>query len=320
MSLKIGFLSKVDIHIDEVAALFAPEPVLNFQTRGELAAGIGDLDVLIAMNQGYTQFTIDAEMLAKADKLKLVQHHGVAADITDVDAAAARGIPVATVPGQNCRSVAEQAMFLMLGLAKRARTTQRLVEEGAMGDIVCSELSGRMLCLVGLGTIGKMLVPMARGFGMDVIGVRKDLSKDEGGIDGVERVFAVDALHTALAMADYTMLVLPLNRETINIIDGRAFAAMKDGAALVNLSRGGNVDRTALEAALEGGRLAGYATDVLWQEPHDPNDPLLKDERVFVTPHTGGKSIEAIQDTARAVYDNVMRLARGEKLQGVLNE
>jgi phosphoglycerate dehydrogenase-like enzyme len=104
--LKIGFLSKVDIHIKQVTSVFAPEPVQICRTKEELAEAIGDLEVLIAMNQGYERFTIDAGILAKAKNLRLIQHHGVATDITDIDEAAARGIPVATVPGQNCRSVA----------------------------------------------------------------------------------------------------------------------------------------------------------------------------------------------------------------------
>jgi len=317
--LKIGFLSKVDIHIKQVTSVFAPEPVQICRTKEELAEAIGDLEVLIAMNQGYERFTIDAGILAKAKNLRLIQHHGVATDITDIDEAAARGIPVATVPGQNCRSVAEHAAYLLLGLARQGRTVHRLLNEGAMGEVMCSELSGKTLCLVGLGTIGKMLVPIARGFGMRVIGVRKDISKDAGAIEGVDKVFAPLDLHQALALADFTILVLPLNGETTDLIDAPALAAMKDGAALVNLSRSGNVARGALEDTLAQGRLSGYATDVFWGEPTDPNDPLLKDERVFVTPHTGGKSVEAIENTARAVHANVMRLIRAEPLDSVVN-
>jgi phosphoglycerate dehydrogenase-like enzyme len=317
--LKTGFLSKVNVDIEEMKSRFAPEPLDIFGTKEALAGEVGDLEVLIAMNQGFQRFTVDSDILAKAQKLRLVQHIGVATDITDIDAAAARGIPVATVPVQNCRSVAETAMYLLLGCVKKGRTAQRLVDQGAMGEFVCSELSGKTLCLMGLGTIGKMMVPMARGFDMRVIGVRRDASKDGGAIEGVEKIFDPKDLHQALSQSDVVVLALPLDAETANIIDTDALAAMNDDAFLVNLSRGGNVDRAALEAALASNRIAGFGTDVFWQEPNDPDEALLKDERVFATPHSGGKSIEAIRGDAREVHGNVMRLIKGEPLQNVAN-
>ena len=317
--MQIGFLSKVDVNIDAMKSQFAPEPVQALRSREALAEAIAELDVLIAMNQGFPRFTIDAEILAKAKKLRLVQHTGVATDITDIETAAARGIPVATVPGRNSRSVAETGMYLLLGCAKKGRTAQRLVDQGAMGEFVCVELAGKTLCLVGLGRIGKMMVPMARGFGMRVIGVRRDASGDGSDVEGVERVFATADLHDALAEADFIVLVLPLNAETANIIDARAIAAMKEDAFLINLSRGGNIDRDALESALAANRIAGFGTDVFWQEPNDPDAPLFRDERVFATPHSGGKSIESIRGGTREVHANVMRLIRGEPLRNLAN-
>jgi phosphoglycerate dehydrogenase-like enzyme len=316
--MKIGFLSKSGVDIDQMKAQFAPQEIEILGSYEALDAAIADLDVLLAMNQGFTRFTVDADIIAKADKLKLVQHIGVAADITDTDAAAKRGIPVAVVPVQNCRSVAETGMFLVLGCAKKGRTAQRLVDQGAMGEFLCAELGGKTMCIVGLGAIGKMTVPMARGFGMRVIGVRRDPDKD-GPIEGVDKIYATADLHAALGQADFTVLLIPLNEETANIMDAAAFKAMKDDSFLINMSRGGNVDRAALEAALANDEIGGYGTDVFWQEPNDPDDPLLKDERVFATPHSGGKSIEAIQGGAREVHANVMRLANGEAPINVLN-
>lgn len=317
--MRIGFLSKVEVNIDAMKSCFAPEPLQILRSREALANAVSDLEVLIAMNQGFRRFTIDAEILASAKKLRLIQHTGVATDVTDIETAAARGIPVATVPSQNRRSVAETGMYLLLGCAKRGRTAQRLVDEGSMGELVCVELAGKTLCLVGLGTIAKTMVPMARGFGMRVIGVRRDISKDGGGIEGVERIFAAADLHDALAEADFVVLLLPLTGETANIIDAGALGAMKRDAFLINLSRGGHVDREALEAALAANRIAGFGTDVFWQEPNDPAAPLFRDERVFATPHSGGKSLESIRGSAREVHANVMRLIKGEPLHNLAN-
>ena len=317
--MKIGFLSVIDLEIAQITSRFAPERVQIFKSKEALDEAIGDLEVLIAMNQGFHRFTVDADNLAKAKKLRLIQHYGAAADITDIETAAAHGIPVATAPAQNSRSVAETAMYLLLGCAKKARTAQRFVDQGKMAEMICGELGGKTMCLIGLGTIGKMMATMAGGFGMRVIGVRRDASKDGGKIDGVERIYATADLHEALGLSDFVVLVLPLNAETTNIIDAGALAAMKDDAYLINMSRGGNIDRPALETALAENRIGGFGTDVFWQEPNDPDDPLLRDERVFATPHSGGKSVEAIRGCVNEVHANVMRLMKGEPLHNVAN-
>ncbi len=132
-------------------------------------------------------------------------------------------------------------------------------------------------------------------------------------------MFATADLPDALAEADFVVLALPLNAETANIINANAFAAMKEDAFLINLSRGGNIDRDALEAALAANQIAGFDTDVFWREPNDPDAPLFRDERVFATPHSGGQSIGSIRGGAREVHANVMRLIRGELLHNVAN-
>jgi len=309
--MKIGFLSKAGVDIAEMAKIFYPKKISIFNSRASLREAAHELDILIAQNQGFSRFTIDSSILRCARKLRLVQHIGVAADITDVKAAAKYGIPVATVPAQNCRSVAETAMYIMLGCAKRGRTAQRLVVEGSMAEFQCNELGGKMLCLIGLGTIGKMLVPMARGLGMNVIAVRRDISKD-GEIDGIEKIYPTKDLFVALRQADYIILVLPLNEETFHIIDEKALSSMKSDAFIINMSRGDHISRSALEKALADRSIAGFGTDVFWQEPNDPDDPLIQDERVFATPHSGGKSYEAISGGTREVYKNIQRIIDGK--------
>jgi len=316
--MKIGFLSKTEINIQRLSDALAPRQITVCRSKEELHGEIGGFDALIVQNQGFKRGTIDADILARATQLRMIQHHGVATDITDIEAAAARGIPVATVPSQNSRSVAEHGMHLMLALARRAPLVRRLVAEGSMGEVECSELEGKTLCVVGLGTIGKMIAVAANGFGMNVVGVSKNIAKGPP-ILGVVQAFAAVDLHVALALADFSILVLPLNDETENIIDAEAFAAMKQGAFLINMSRGGHVDRTACEAALDSGQLAGYAADAMWQEPVDPNDPMLTDERVVLTPHIGGKSAEAIKRITTTVRANILRFELGEPLENVVN-
>lgn len=316
--LNIGFLSKTEINIERLCNALAPRRLTVCRSKKELYAHIEAFDVLIVQNQGFKRGTVDAEILARASQLRMIQHHGVATDITDIQAAAAQGILVATVPSQNSRSVAEHGMHLILALARRASLVRRLVAEGSMGEVECVELDGKTLCIVGLGTIGKMIAVAASGFGMHLVGVSKNISKCPPNLSELKAFTAPD-LHEALALADFSILVLPLNDETENIIDQDAFSAMKRGAFLINVSRGGHVDRSACEAALDSGQLAGYAADAMWEEPVDPNDPMLNDERVVLTPHIGGKSAEAIERITNAIRSNILRFELGKPLLNVVN-
>jgi phosphoglycerate dehydrogenase-like enzyme len=317
--MKIGFLSKTEVNIAHLAAGLAPWEVTACRTVAELERAMPGLDVLVVQNQGFHHHAVNSACLEQARRLRLVQHHGVATDATDVEAATRLGVPVATIPGQNSRSVAEHAFFLLLALARRARTAQRLVAEGRMGELGCFELSGKTLCVVGLGTIGKLLAGMGRGFSMRVIGVRRNPGAEAPRAAGVDAVYGAGQLREALSRAEFTVLALPLDRETTGLIGSAELDAMKRDAMLINVSRGPHVQREALEAALAADRIAGFATDAYWTEPADPADPLLRDERVIVTPHMGGKSVESIQRCVAAVRENIERVVRGEAPVNVTN-
>ena len=316
--MKIAFLSKTEINIRFLTEGLAGHEVVPCRSKAELLRTIPAIEVLVVQNQGFGHHTVDAQCLRAARHLRLIQHHGVACDATDEKAAATLGIPVATIPGQNSRSVAEHAFFLLLALARQMREAQALVRAGRMGEVQCTELAGKTLCVVGAGAIGKMLMRMGRGFAMRVSAVRRNpASEDLAGI-GADAVFGADRLREALSGADCVILALPLNAETMNLMGPAEFAALKAEALLVNVSRGPHVNRAALEGALEEQRLGGYATDVFWDEPADPQDPLLRDERVVYTPHMGGKSREAIRRSVQSVRDNIDRLQRGEPLLNVV--
>ncbi len=316
--MKISFLSKTEINISHFTRAMASHHVTVCRNRAQLLEAIRETEVLVVQNQGFARGTVDAECLGAARKLRLIQHHGVTCDITDVGAAAKLGIPVATIPGQNSRSVAEHAFFLLLALARKSRRAQRLVQAGEMGELECVELEGKTLCVVGTGAIGKMVAKMAGGFGMTAVGVRKTAATEDALEAGFDAVHAVRDLHQTLAGADFVVLALPLNDGTLNLIDAGAFRAMKRGAMLINVSRGPHVNRDALEQALAEDAIGGFATDAYWDEPVDSRDPLLQDERVLITPHMGGKSIEAIRRSVAAVRRNIERLAAGEPLLNVV--
>jgi len=126
--------------------------------------------------------------------------------------------------------------------------------------------------------------------------------------------YRIEDLHTALAAADFVLLAVPLNKSTFDLMDRKAFAAMKVGAGLINISRGPNVNREALEQSLADGRLSGYAADVYWTEPVDPGDALLKDDRVLITPHIGAESSDALDRIGRSIRENIERFVGGRPL------
>lgn len=316
--MNIAILCSAPISIDSLQNALQPySPLTVCRDQDELARALPDADVLVAQNKGFHFHIVDAELLATAKRLKLVQHHGVSYDATDAKAAAALGITVAVTSGQNHASVAETAFHILMCVAKKVHGTQRSVREGVMGRVLCTELAGKTLCLVGVGKIGQRLAAMGAGFGMKVIGVRKRAGSDAPA--GFDRIFGVDRLKDALAQSDFVVLAIPLTEDTFDFIGAAQFDAMKPGAVLVNVSRGPNVNRDALLKALAENRIAGFGADVYWKEPADPKDPLLQDERVFITPHIGAESSEAITRMSQAVRANIDRFARGEPLENVVN-
>jgi phosphoglycerate dehydrogenase-like enzyme len=129
------------------------------------------------------------------------------------------------------------------------------------------------------------------------------------------RTATADDRAAFFAAADAISIHCPLTSETRGMIDAAAFAAMRPGALVVNVARGGVIDRGALVAALAGGKLGGVGLDVHWEEPPDPTDPLYADPRVVALPHLGGSTVEAFDRIADLVLDNLGRLVRGEPLR-----
>jgi phosphoglycerate dehydrogenase-like enzyme len=317
--MKIAFLSKTDVTIDAVKETFVPYTVIVCRDRKELLKEIPQIDVLVAQNVGFQFHTIDADVLSLGKNLRLIQHFGVAWDATDAKEAGRLNIPVATIAAQNSNGVAEQTFHLVLSLAKKAREAYRATQTGEMGNILTTELSGKSICIVGLGKIGKILVRMAKAFNMHVIGVKKTPDFDAVLQAGVDSAHTSNDLHQLLPLADFVVLAIPLNKDTFDLINHAEFKVMKAGAGLINISRGPNVNKEALMQALADGKICGFASDVFWQEPADPDDPLLKDDRVIYTPHLGGYSDFAVYQSAEAVKDNIDRLAKGEPVLNVVN-
>lgn len=253
---------------------------------------------------------IAAEIVTREAGLRACVRHGAGLDMIPVEVATQAGVLVANVPGANAVTVAEHAIWSALALLRRypqvnADLRRDGWEAGRRHSNDGRELSGRTLGILGMGNVGRALFRIARhGFGVRVIVSTRTPS---GLPDGAEAV----ALTELLAQSDVLVLSCPLTEETRGLIDGRAIAAMKQGAVLVNVSRGAVVDEAALIAALASGHLAGAAVDVFTTQPLPRDHPFLGLPNVILTPHMAGITEESMLRMGQGVVTAVRQILAG---------
>lgn len=281
---------------------------LRVWSSGELADQLDGVDVVIPMMQ-----RIDAALM-DAGRFRLIHQWGAGLEGVDLEAARARGIWVANVPteGGNAESVAEHAVLLTLALLRRLPEAQASARAGLLGVPLGRALAGRSVCLCGLGTIAGALAPLLRPFGVRLLGLTRDPADPKVQALGLDQGFALADRAACLAQTDVLILCLPLVEATRNVIGARELAWLPHGACLVNIGRGGLVDRAALHAALASGHLGGAGLDVFWQEPVPSGDPLLELPNVIATPHIAGATDHSYLSIASAIAVNLDRLRRGE--------
>jgi len=280
-----------------------------FDASRPLVQQVREAHVLLVRSAAITREVIDA-----APRLRLIQRPGVHIEHVDLAYAAARGVPVCNVPASlthGGEDVAEHAMFLLLAAAKKYREAEISLGARRIGAPSTQVLRGKVLGLVGLGRTAKAMIPMARGFGMRVRAVKRTVSEGMREALGLERLETMDRLHALLGESDFVSLHVPLNKQTEGLIGAQEFASMKPGAFLINVARGGVVDRGALFAALSEKRIAGAGLDVFWNEPIDPADPLLALPNVIATPHIANMTEETIETIARESAENIRRVKSG---------
>lgn len=281
-------------------------PEIDFEATGSFAVGsLEGFDILIP-----TMTRITGELLETADRLKLIQQCGAGLEGVDIQAARERGIRVANVPTDisgNADSVAELALYLMIGLSRDMRGMARSLAEGKMGEPRGRALSGKTVGIVGLGGIGRALIRRLRGFDVRLIGIRRREPLEGPAELGLEWIGAPEDLPELLSRSDYVVLCLPLTPETLHLMDDKTLVHMKPDAFLINVSRGGLVDRDALERALAAGTIAGAGLDVFWDEPPDPSDPIFS-YNVMATPHIAGSTDISIRGIVKIVAENIRRI------------
>ena len=298
--------------VEKLKALFDVDAYDRME-RDELIDSVGDYDALIVRSG--TQ--IDADVIERADRMKIIGRAGIGVDNIDVAAASKKGIMVANVPESNIISAAEHTIAMLMALARNIPAANSSLAQGEWKRSAYQgvELYGKTLGIVGLGRIGALVAARAQAFGMKVIGFDPLVSPAKTKQLGVEMKTKPDDL---FAESDFVTLHVPKTKDTFHLIGANELSKMKKNARLINVSRGGVVDENALADAIENGVIAGAALDVFECEP--PVDSrLCHMERVVVTPHLGASTSEAQYKAGVAIADQVIAGLTGGVVSGAVN-
>lgn len=264
---------------------------------------------------GMEPFT--AEVLAQFPQLRAIARMGVGYDAIDVPAATERKIAVTITPGTNEISVAEHAIALLCGVMRGFPSRDAEVRSGVWVRKSLPRMAGKTVGLVGLGRIGKAVVPRARGLGLKVIA--HDPYPDAKFAEQHEvRLVTLEEL---LAESDIVSLHLPATTITADLINATTLKMMKPGSILINTARGNLVDEDALADALRQGHLAGAGLDAFKVEPLPLDSPLLSLKNVLLAPHMGGLDLESEVAMSLLAAQCLVKLQRGDWPEGcVVND
>jgi D-3-phosphoglycerate dehydrogenase / 2-oxoglutarate reductase len=282
------------------------------QLDGTLAAQLESADGLIVRSA----VQVDAHLLEKARKLRVIGRAGVGVDNIDLDLATRKGIAVMNTPGANAVAVSEHTLAMMLAMARHLCRADRLLHTGKWEkkSLQGGELCGKTLGIVGLGRIGMEVARRARALGMEVVAhdpfVSTVVAKEQG--------IRMANLEELYRVADYLTLHVGVTPQTTGMINADSLSKMKRGARLVNCARGELVDEAALANALERGHLAGAALDVFLKEPLK-DSPLLSIENVILTPHIAGSTHEAQEAVGYQIALQVKEYLKHGIIQNAVN-
>ena len=294
--------------VDGLAARFDVDyrPLLVEDAQA-LEAAVPFVDAWIVRNR--TQ--VRGRLLAAAASLRVIGRLGTGLDNIDTAACEKRGISVFAASGANAESVAEFVITAALGGLRGAFFSTRAVEAGTWPRIMLSqgrEAAGKVLGIIGLGSIGQLTARKAVAMGMRVIAHDPHLPPEAPAWRDVEA--PPRSLDELLAQSDVVSLHVPLTNETRGLLNRERLARMKRDAVLINTARGGLVDEAAVAAMLREGRLGAAALDVFEREPLPAGTPLAGAPRLLLTPHIAGVTVESNERVSALVAERVASALR----------
>ena len=265
---------------------------------------VGDLDGIICGDDEITSAVIDKAL----PQLKWISKYGIGIDKIDKDYVTKKSIPIGYTPGVNHTTVAEHTFGLLISLTKKIAHVSHEATAGRWTRITGNELAGKKLAIVGLGRVGKAVVERAGVFGLECSAY--DVYWDEA-FAGQHKLKRCESFDELFKDADIISLNCPATEDTRNLIRKDTIEKMKDGVFVVNCARGELVNTADMVEALESGKIGGYGTDVLDQEPPPADHPLLTAPNTVVTSHIGSRTFESVQRQATMATQNAINFVAG---------
>lgn len=268
---------------------------------------VRDADALVVMYH-----PVDAELISKMPKVKIINRSGIGYDIVDIKAATERGIYVTNIPDYCISEVADHAIAMMLAMQRKIVFYNERMKAGEWdlnAGWTMHRVEGQTLGLVAFGHIAKAVCKRAKAFGMSVIAFDPYLDDDEILEGGAEPVHTLEEL---LRRSDVVSVHTPLTPETRGMIGEKQLSMMKKGSFIINVARGGIIEEKALLKYLENGHIQGAGLDVFSHEPLLPGDPLVGHPLVICTPHAAWNSAESELERRRKTVADVIRTLKGE--------
>ena len=277
-------------------------------SKAEMIEAIGDVDILIMR----VDPKIDEDILNAAKNLKIIGVCAVGTNHIDLNVAKEKGIQVYNAPGMNANAVAELTISKMLDMARNTMPANYDVKYNHVWDKykwVGKELRGKTLGIMGFGRIGRRVGELGRAFLMDVVAYDPFLKPADFTLGGAKGM-SIDEL---IRVSDFISIHVPLTPDTRNLFNKKSIAEMKDGAVVLNMSRGGIVNEEDMYEALKEGRIGGYAADVLTNELAGSgltgNDefinPLFECDNFIISPHLGAQSVDASRDIGNYIVGKI---------------
>ena len=306
-------LDQHDLDLSALEASFDTLSLYPSTSQAQLLERVQHADVIIS-----NKVIVDAATIQQCPNLKLILISATGTNNIDLIQARAQGIVVCNCQGYGTSAVAQHTLTLMLALATSLLQYDRAVQQGQWNkspifcllDFPIVELEGKTLGILGYGELGQAVAKLAEAFGMKVlVGSLPNRPSDSSRIPFAE----------LLPQVDFLSLHCPLTEDTRDLIDAKAFDAMKPSAFLINCARGGIVNEQALADALTQGKIAGAATDVLTVEPPKEGNVLLDPHipNLIVTPHSAWGSVDARQRIVQQMVENAEAFKAGQPIRQV---
>jgi D-3-phosphoglycerate dehydrogenase len=296
---------------------YAQVEIAKSTEEEQLLKLVADVDLIMVV---YGKIT--SKIIESANKLKGIVRYGIGIDNIDIEAASKRKIPVANVPNYAIETVADHAMALMLGLARRILEADKAMKSRNWSVWTSPpstyrgvDLSGKVVGIIGIGKIGRAMAKRAFGFDMKILAYDPYVTAEDAKKLGIE----LTSLQELLSKSDFVTIHAPLTSETRYLIGENEIRRMKKTAYLINTSRGSLVDTKSLAKALKEGYLAGAALDVYPTEPPAVDDPILQVEHVILTPHISWYTEEAVERLEMTAVDHAVHILEGKRPKNVAN-